>query len=475
MSIPNGGLITETNRQYYAGAQQFYIDTSGGGKTFTSTFNTDLTFGSSDSLNNSYLLNNFKIFTSPDALTWLELTPTAVISNTVVLAPVAGLVVANNQTMVILVGDNKVVPGMLIQNAAGTTTYGSVVSVTSNTTFVVNILVAIPAANPGTRLSLKSTSPWAMTGNVVTITSFLALGSYVKIQMNQSAIENNYGGYEYTRLVDVIDNFLIAYVGVGKLLSSVKRSDVIFHAKRGLQEFSYDTLRSIRSQELTVNSALSVIIPQDYVNYTRLSWIDGMGVQHTIFPANNLTTNPYENPIQDDVGTPTQDSQDSNVTGTSQTEAAWAANNPRRISGAFLNDFDSANLLYNSLYDTALGQRYGLNPETSQKNGWFTINEREGRFAFSSDLAGKLITLQYVSDGNGYDLDMRIPKMAEEALYSHMIYAILSVSRGVQEYVIKRFQKERGAKLRNAKIRLSNLKSDQLIQVMRGKSKWLKY
>ena len=23
MSIPNGGLITETNRQYYAGAQQF--------------------------------------------------------------------------------------------------------------------------------------------------------------------------------------------------------------------------------------------------------------------------------------------------------------------------------------------------------------------------------------------------------------------------------------------------------------------
>jgi len=70
---------------------------------------------------------------------------------------------------------------------------------------------------------------------------------------------------------------------------------------------------------------------------------------------------------------------------------------------------------------------------------------------------------------------MKIPKMAEEALYSHIIYSILSVSRGVQEYIVKRFQKERSAKLRNAKIRLSNLKLDQIIQVMRQKSKWIKY
>jgi hypothetical protein len=479
MPIPNGGLITETNRQYYAGAQQFYIDTAGAGQTFTSTFNTDLVFGSSDPLNNNYILNNFKIYTSSDALNWLELTPSAANANTTVVAPIAGLAVLNpvetNQTMTILVANDNVVPGMLIQNTAGNVTYGTVVSVVDNKNFIVNIVVSIPAANPGTNLSLKSASPWSVVGNIVTVSSYLALGTYLKIQMNKSAVEDNYGGYEYTRLVDAIDNFLIAYVGPGKLIPSVKRSDVIFHAKRGLQEFSYDTLRSIKSQELTVNSALSVIIPQDYVNYTRLSWIDEMGVQHTIFPANTLTTNPYENPVQDDAGVPTQDSKDSNITGTSQTDAAWAANNPRKISGAFLNEYDNANLLYNSLYDTALGQRYGLNPPTSQKNGWFTINEREGKFSFSSDLAEKLITLEYISDGNAYDLDVRIPKLAEEALYAHILYAIISVTRGIQEYIVKRFQKEKSAKLRNAKIRLSNLKSDQLIQVMRGKSKWLKF
>ena len=48
-----------------------------------------------------------------------------------------------------------------------------------------------------------------------------------------------------------------------------------------------------------------------------------MGVQHTIYPANELTLRPYMNPVQDDSGSPTQDNFDSNLEGTSQTEKAW--------------------------------------------------------------------------------------------------------------------------------------------------------
>jgi RNA-binding protein YlmH len=75
---------------------------------------------------------------------------------------------------------------------------------------------------------------------------------------------------------------------------------------------------------------------------------------------------------------------------------------------------------------------------------------------------------------NAYNIDARIPKLAEEALYAHILYSILSTRVGIQEYVVRRFKQERSAKLRNAKIRLSNLKLDQVIQVMRGKSKWIK-
>ena len=43
MAQPNGGLITETNAQYYAGVQMFVSD--GATLTYTTTFNTDLVFG----------------------------------------------------------------------------------------------------------------------------------------------------------------------------------------------------------------------------------------------------------------------------------------------------------------------------------------------------------------------------------------------------------------------------------------------
>jgi hypothetical protein len=474
MAIPNGGLITETNRQYYAGAQQQYITAAGAGQTITSTFDTALVFGSSDPANNNYILNSFKMFTSPDALTWAELTPDSAVSTTAITAPVTGVIVGN-QTMIILAANLAVVPGMIIKNTTGTITYGTVTSVTNSTTFVCNITLAIPADAAGIALSLNSPLPWTMSGNIVTINSYLAAFTYLKIQLNENTLQEGRGSYEYTRLNDVIDNFLIAYVGAGKLIPSVKRTDVIFHAKRGLQEFSYDTLKSIRSQELTVNNALSVIIPQDYVNYVRLSWTDGLGVQHTIYPANQLTTNPFANPVQDEVGTPTQDSQDSNIQGTSQTEAAWASGDPRRISGAFSRETTDASVLINTPYDGMLGQRYGMDPATSQKNGWFTINEREGTFSFSSELQAQIIILEYISDGNAYDLDARIPKLAEEALYAHIVHAILSVNSGIQEYVVRRFKQERSAKLRNAKIRLSNIKLDKIVQVMRGKSQWLKF
>ena len=56
MPKPNGGLITETNAQYYAGAQKFISDGTG---IFTTTFNTDLVFASSDPASVDYTLNNF--------------------------------------------------------------------------------------------------------------------------------------------------------------------------------------------------------------------------------------------------------------------------------------------------------------------------------------------------------------------------------------------------------------------------------
>ena len=300
--------------------------------------------------------------------------------------------------------------------------------------------------------------------------------SVIQCRLVVPAKWDNYGGCEYVSLNDIVNNFMIAYVGEEKIISSVKRTDVIFHARRGLQEFSYDTLKSIKSQELQIPPSLSLIIPQDYVNYVQMSWIDALGIKHIIYPT-TLTSNPYQVPVQDNIGVPVQDEFEENIESTSLTNERWKVANDLNITGQINSNILNNNAgVYNwEWWKAAYGERYGLNPLYTNENGWFTIDEREGKFSFSSNLAGKLIILSYISDGLAYDEDMRIPKMAEEAMYMHIIYSILSTRKNVQEYIVRRFQKEKRAKLRNAKIRLSNIKLEAFTQVMRGKSKWIKH
>ena len=360
--------------------------------------------------------------------------------------------------------------------ATGVASPNEVMPEWSGDTLLINVT---PTSNANFEVKLNnvvlSSSLYTLALNVVTMNTPTVAGDVVVIELLDDAKWANYGSYEYIKIEDVINNFLVAYVGEGKLIPSAKRTDIMFHAKRGLQEFSYDTLKSIKSQELTIPDSLSLIIPQDYVNYVNLSWIDDLGVKHVIYPT-TLTSNPYTVPIQDDEGIPTQDSLGGNLEGTSLTDERWRTANDRFINGNLTwDEFYNASV-YDWRWDKlAYGQRYGLNPETSQRNGWFTINDREGKFSFSSNLKNRLIILEYISDGLSVDYDMRIPKMAEEAIYMHIAYSILAGRVNIPEYVVRRYKVERRAALRNAKIRLSNIKLKEIVQVMRGKSKWIKH
>ena len=331
---------------------------------------------------------------------------------------------------------------------------------------------------------------YTVVDNTINLAVALTAGSYIVIQLKSNdggnygdedaygdAVENNYGGYEYVTLNDIINNFLVAYVGAGKLISDVKRTDVIFHAKRGLQEFSYDTLKSIKSQELSIPPSLSLPLPQDYVNYVKVSWVDKLGVKHQIFPT-QLTSNPYTTPVQDNNGVPIQDNYEENLQGSSQTEERWSVANKSKINNiASLKNYNEGLDGENYWWDDGnfFGRAYGLDPQNANINGYFTLNPREGKISFSSDLVGALVILEYISDGLAYDMDTKVPKMAEEAMYKHLMYSILSTRANQPEYVVQRFKRERSAELRNTKIRLSNIKLSEVIQQMRGKSKWIKH
>ena len=50
-------------------------------------------------------------------------------------------------------------------------------------------------------------------------------------------------------------------------------------------------------------------------------------------------------------------------------------------------------------YGNLVGGRYGIDPQHAQANGRFFIDERAGKFHFSSNIAGKTVVLKYISDG----------------------------------------------------------------------------
>ena len=59
-------------------------------------------------------------------------------------------------------------------------------------------------------------------------------------------------------------------------------------------------------------------------------------------------------------------------------------------------------------------------------------------------------------------------------MYKSIAYGILSTTL-IGQPLVPRFKKEKFAAIRQAKLRLSNIKLEEIAQVFRGKSKWIKH
>ena len=273
----------------------------------------------------------------------------------------------------------------------------------------------------------------------------------------------NYGNYQFITLDNVIAAFMAVYVGEGKLISKVRRSDVQFHAMRAFQELSYDVFRSVKAQEISVPNTLRMPLPQDYVNYVKVTTVGTDGIEKVLYPTGK-TSNPFAI-AQDASGNYTY------------TDGALTEQSPSTTSSNFdaQQQFDTAtNVEDREFLFNDFGQRYGIDPQFAQANGTFFIDYLRGQIHFGSSLAGKTIVLHYISDGLGTDAEMVVHKFCEEAIYKHIAYAIVAAKAQIPEYIVHRLKKERFAETKKAKIRLSNIKIEEFTQVLRGMSKHIK-
>ena len=412
----------------------------------------------------------------------------------------------------------------------------------------------------------------------------------------------NFGEYQYVKLTEIVDNFVATYIGEGKILANVLRGDVNFHAHRALQELSYDTLKSCKSQEIEVCPSLKMPLPHDYVNYVKITSVDANGIEHVIYPTRH-TSHPFAIE-QDDCGYEfntdgTLKHQETCVTGVETTCDGTPLNNFITWFNSYRGSYPVAPNIAETIYDTTVfiadqneagsiviamsndlcncfalipgeeigpncgdcindigggentrgggyastggancqdfndwfrngnfptfgpftsvgsceltsnawtnyqsgggnsialdssqttnlavdnsnyfqnkGQRYGLQPEHAQMNGSFYIDCMRGNIHFGSNFSGKTVILHYISDHHGTKDEQIVHKFAEEAMYKWIAYGCAQARVDVDPNTIARLKKERFAETRKAKIRLSNIKIEEIAQIMRNKSKWIKH
>ena len=178
---------------------------------------------------------------------------------------------------------------------------------------------------------------------------------------------------------DIVNNFIISYTGPGKIIPDSKRTEVIFHARRCLQEFAYETIKSQFIQGPTaVTLDVALPLPTDFV---------------AVISAVN-SGNPAGATVK-------------------LTEVSTLAN--PLGTGNFFIDYVAKTIVYG---DTGNA------------------------------------TLTYLSNALTTDESAAIPKLAEEAMYVCMVYAILSNRGNTDLNTLQRLLIEKTDKLERAKSRL---------------------
>lgn len=284
--------------------------------------------------------------------------------------------------------------------------------------------------------------------------------------------DSNWGSYQYVSLADMVNNFILMYVGNDKLINNVDRWTILFHAKRAIQELNYDALKNIKVLEFEMGDNLKLVMPPDYINYVRISMLRSGVLLQLSENRSVMDATAY---LQDNQGDIVFDSNGNVVVGQSkldilnQEQYLYTGTGP--YNGSYGWNYDG-----NWYFGYNIGGRFGLDPTEANSNPKFTINKAAGVINFSSGVRNSFIVLEYISDGmeNGDDSLITVNKLAEDYIYNYLKWALLSNKYGVQEYIINRVRKEKTASLRNTKIRLSNLHPARLLMSLRGKDKWIK-
>ena len=243
----------------------------------------------------------------------------------------------------------------------------------------------------------------------------------------------------FISLNDIINNFLIAYTGPGKMVPDAKRTEVIFHARRCLQEFAYDTLKSQFATTANIKFA-GVDVSPEFSQPT-----DSVAIIEVVRSLNNP---PSQASTLDSAGTGYAGGQ-TYITGNTLGGGSGITVRVDTIAGPGViltytimtpgtgySVDDVLNLI--DVGGTGTGGKIKITaldfftvPMTEVAVLGTSLTQYRVDYAtrtlfFAANMAGYAIEYTYLSNALTTDESAAIPKLAEEALYACMIYSIMA-------------------------------------------------
>jgi len=272
----------------------------------------------------------------------------------------------------------------------------------------------------------------------------------------------------FISLNDIINNFIISYTGPGKLIPDSKRTEVVFHARRCLQEFAYETLKSQFNQETTIGSfgvqSLSIgAVGSGYVagNYTTTVSSGGSGTGLVVSIAVNSGSITGTNIVAAGSGYSVGDTIAlSGGAGSGGSLTVSSLVDPSVQPGTRPVVADSLAVIGVKRSQTPTSSTFEDMSETSDRppttnlEYYIDYTVSPNVLEFNSTINGFKLEYTYLSNYLTTSEDAAIPKLAEEALYACMVYAILANRENTNPNLLQRLLIEKIDKLEKSKSRL---------------------
>lgn len=263
--------------------------------------------------------------------------------------------------------------------------------------------------------------------------------------------EASLGQYQYATLKDVIDSMLLEAQDDDSYLKNVSRTKIIRHAKQAIREVTRQAANDVLAIEVTVPLSLSWPMPQDYVNYSRVS------VVVTDPSSNSLRLEPLD--VNYKMNTAIGLLQDSN--------ADLIFDEDGLVITA-----DASNGYAKPYKTYSFGGGYQPTLDTSKlsKNGEFVPDERRGLFLFSSNLSDKEVVIEYVSDGLQADLsedEITIHKYLRDTVENWVYFSCIERKRNVPSSEKQRALQRYKTTLHQSKMALANFDLLRIARTMR--------